>query len=547
MPDPENSTSDSAPADPGARRSSHATAGALSRHLPLVEKRRFHFVRAAVVGLVAGVLALFFQWSLFFAENSRGWLLDVLHAHPAWGWTILPLISGVICSFVGWMTAKYAPEAAGSGIPHVKAVLLHWRTLDWRKLIPVKFIGGVLGIGAGFSLGREGPTVQLGASAGQLVSDILRVPRRSRAQLIACGAGAGLAAAFNAPLAGFIFVIEELRRELSPITYGTALIAAVSADVVARAFHGQIPSFHITGYPTPPLTTLPWVAVVGLLAGLGGVLFNRGLVGSLAMFQALPKRVPRWLRAGVVGVLIGLVAWWLPGVVGGGHGLAERILRGEFAATDLVPFVLLLFVAKFGLTLLSYGCGVPGGIFAPMLVLGAMLGLLVGQMASVLTPGLAGAPAAFAVIGMAAYFTAVVRAPLTGVVLIVEMTANYEQMFALAVACLMAYVVAERLGDTPIYEALLRRDLRFAGEAGEIEDDLTIVHKVIEPGSMLDGRRLRHAHFPAGCLLVMIRRAGREIVPDGETRLCGGDEIVAAISGNAAQNLTFLEDAARSG
>ena len=510
----------------------------------LTERRQTHFVRAAVVGLLAGALALLFEWSLFLVEEARGWLLGALHPHAGWGWAILPIVSGLLCGAAGWLTHRFAREASGSGIPHVKAVLLQVRRFNWKRVVPVKFVGGVLGIGAGLSLGREGPTVQLGAAVGEAVAEVLRVPRRSRTHMIACGAGAGLAAAFNAPLAGFIFVIEELRRELSPITYGTALIAAVAADMVTRTFYGQMPSFRIYGYPTPPLSALPLVAVVGLLAGLGGVLFNRTLLWTLDWFERW-QRLPAWTRAASVGILVGLIAWWLPEAVGGGHRSAERILRGEFAGHEVIGFLLILLVVKFGLTMLSYGCGVPGGIFAPLLVVGALLGLITGQVAVLIVPGIASAPAAFGVLGMAAYFSAVVRAPLTGIVLIVEMTANYEQMFALAVACLVAYAVAEQLGDRPIYEALLLRDLRRSGVVEPHVEEPTLASKVIEPGSSLDGRRLRDAGLPAGCLLVTITRGGRELVPSGQTRLQAGDEVVAAISGDVPGILTQLENAVR--
>src|SRR5262249_17522369 len=144
-----------------------------------------------------------------------------------WAWAVLPVLGLVIGSVVGYLTIRFAPDARGSGIPHIKGVLLHIRTMPWMTLLPVKFIGGILGMGVGLSVGREGPTVQMGAGVGKFVADILRVPSRSVPQLLSCGAGAGLAAAFNAPLAGFLFVIEELHRELSARTFGGALIAAL--------------------------------------------------------------------------------------------------------------------------------------------------------------------------------------------------------------------------------------------------------------------------------------------------------------------------------
>lgn len=160
-----------------------------------------------------------------------------------------------------------------------------------------------------------------------------------------------------------------------------------------------------------------------------------------------------------MGVLAGVIAWWLPEAIGGGHRTAESILQGKFASSDVIAFLLILFVVKFGFTILSYSTGAPGGIFAPLLVLGAIIGLIFGQLSGLFFPELGTTPAAFAVVGMAAMFTSIVRAPLTGIVLILEMTGNQEQLFVLILACLISYLVAEHSGNKPIYESLMEEDL----------------------------------------------------------------------------------------
>ena len=505
------------------------------------ERRREHFTRAIIVGVLAGAMAVAFQWGLYYAEALREYLLACLKPHPHWGWAVLPVVSAAICAATARIMRR-APETSGSGIPHVKAVGLYRRTMEWRRVLPVKFITGVLGIGAaGLSLGREGPTVQMGAAIGQGVARTLRVAERSERHLVTCGAGAGLAAAFNAPLAGFIFVIEELQREMSPITYGTALIAALSADVVARTFTGQLPSFHVHGYPTPPLSALPIVIVLGAICGLLGVAFNRTLLWSMAWFRK-QKQLPGWLRMAAVGAVVGLVAWWLPEAVGGGHGTGERILRGEYSA---VWFILVLLAAKFILTMLSYGCGASGGLFAPLLVIGALAGSAVGHVAAAWFPGIVPDPAAFAVIGMAALFTAIVRAPLTGIVLITEMTANYEQMLAVAVACLGAYAIAEHLRDAPIYDALLDLDLqRAAGAPTLVVAEPVFIDIAVEADCSLDGRQLHDIELPEGCSLVTVTRFGREMVPRPDMFLLPGDQLIFIVSGDALHIVPALRELA---
>lgn len=506
--------------------------------------RQVQFARAALVGLGAGALAVLFQKALWLAENARGHLLLWLKGFPLWGWAVLPLVAALLAGIAGWLTARYAPEAAGSGIPHVKGVLMHVRSMRWRRLIPVKFLGGILAIGSGLSLGREGPTVQMGSAVGQAVGQLLKVPRRFRTHLVAAGAGAGLAGAFNAPLAGFIFTIEELQRELSPLTYGTALIGAVVADIVARYWTGQLPSFHISGYPTPDLTALPLFALVGLVTGLMGVLFNRALLGSLRVSHRL-GHVPTWAKAATVGAAVGLIAWWLPEAVGGGHTTAERVLRGEYASFDLLGFLVILFAAKFALTVASYGSGVPGGIFAPLLVLGALVGLMVGQISALWLPALAQTPAAFAVVGMASAFAAIVGAPLTGIVLILEMTGNYQQLLPLLVACMVAFLTAERFHVEPVYESLLQYDLERTGVHRKSHAEHVMMDVAVEPHSPMDGRRVRDLGLPQGCLLVMIRRAGREIVPGGETRLRPGDQLNVVVSGDIPHACALIRESAR--
>lgn len=511
--------------EPGASQSDHhkrlVTMAEQVRNSLLRESRRYHFGRAAIVGALAGGVAVLFQLGLIGAESMR---LALVHTMQQVGH--LRLLSSIIfCSVTagaaGYLTMRYCPEAAGSGIPHVKAVLLNMRQLRWVRVTFTKFVGGFLSIAAGFSLGREGPTVHIGACLGKAVAEKLRVPRRSHRTLIAAGAGAGLTAAFNAPLAGFLFVLEEMQRELTPTTYGTALIASVCADAVTRACLGQRPSFRITGYQSPALTLLPAIALLGILAGLLGVLYNRSLLVAGNLLGRFG-----WWKAAAVGVVSAAILWYVPDIAGGGHRTAEIVLSGEYAKTSAIGVLLALFVGKLLFTALSYGSGVPGGIFAPLLVLGAFLGLLFGQVTHLLLPGVTINSPAFAVLGMAALFSASVRAPLTGIVLIVEMTSNYEQLYALIVASLAAYLVAEALREPPVYEAMLERELHRPDPAAHDELEPVITELYVEPGSYFAGRQVAEIELPQSAILLSVLRGRNEFAPPGLFHIQAGDVIV---------------------
>jgi len=421
------------------------------------EVRRRHILpKALVVGLVAGVVASAFRLALAWAEDLRNHQLGGLHGWQSFAaWTSLGALAGGLGL---WMVRRLAPEAAGSGIPHLQAVLLGKTQLNWKRLLPVKFIAGVIGIGGGLTLGREGPTVQMGGASGLMVADWFRVKAGGgeRKALISAGAGAGLAAAFNSPLAGMIFVLEELQGNFTPVVFVAAFLASVSSDVVSRLLVGDKPVFHLEAMPVMSVNELPLALLLGLLAGLLGVVFNKCLLGSLDGFDRLTRS--KWLGGAVAGFVAGIAGWYMPHLSGGGGTLADQAIAGEIAV-GILPLLLL---ARFVLTMTCYGCGTAGGIFAPLLVLGALGGLLFGHGIAHLSPAWMPNPESFAVLGMGALFTAIVRAPLTGIVLMVEMTGKYDFMLPLLASCLAAYGVAEWLGSAPIYDQLRHRAERNA-------------------------------------------------------------------------------------
>ncbi len=502
--------------------------------------RRRTLVAAAIVGALSGAVAVGFRELVERSEGFGSRLAHVLAGNGPLGLFGVALFGAGVGGLAGLLVDRVSPEAGGSGIPQAKAAILGLRPIRPWRLIVVKIVGGCAALTAGMSLGREGPTIHLGAAMGEIFGRIGRVPMRSRRTLIAAGGGAGLAAAFNAPLAGFLFVMEELRREMSPLTYATSLAASVLAVGVARFSLGQASSFTLAAPPPLPLTNLPAVLLVGALTGLIGVAFNRSIMAASGL--RMRRKWPRWACAAAVGAAASLLFVFWTNVTGGGHAVAEDILKGEWSHAT-IGVVLALLLGKFAATVLAYATGVPGGIFAPLLVVGGLMGLAVG-LALQPFPAFAVSPAVLATVGMASILASSVRAPLTGVVLIIEMTRQYDLLYDLLVAAFAAYAVAEALRDVPIYEALLERDLH--GGAPVAEHEGQVIEAFVESGSRLDGAPIRALRLPENVTIAVVEREGRTLAPRGSTVLRAGDHVTAVVGAEGPmENAMAVVDAAK--
>ena len=523
-----------------------------------------------IIGLITGALVSVFRLMLMGADVLRGRMVEYAAggaSRAALAALILLCIAGVISVLLGW-----EPEIAGSGIPQVEAELKGQKDMRWLRVIIGKFAGCALAIGGGLALGREGPSIQLGAMVGKGVSRAGHRLLTEERLLITCGAGAGLSAAFGAPLAGAIFALEELHRNFSAEVLLSTMAASAASDFVAANVFGLTPVFGFGVEHGLPLKYYWAVILLGIILGFFGILYNRTIAFMQDAFDRIGKVFARMADslpgvssynltdsklntkgeiASRTGRLITAFAlayiliFTYPQALGSGSSLVGEISRGEYTLGALA----VLLVVKFIFSTASFGSGSPGGIFLPLLVLGAVTG---GVCAEVLA--LAGFDqryiTAMVVVAMAGYFSAIVRAPVTGVILITEMTGDFTCLLPLVLASLIAYLIPEYFGTEPIYVQLLHRSQRAAkgrptsestvyrrpasssgitngrtGRGLSIRDRKTVIDAEVHIGSHMDGKSVMEFGLPLGTLIVSVLRDGVEIIPDGHTILRGGDEL----------------------
>jgi CIC family chloride channel protein len=406
-------------------------------------------ILAPLAGAGAGLVCAVFRLALAAADRARDNLIDWSHQWPIAGFLLIVAAAAASVAAAAWLVRRFAPFSSGSGIPHVEAALLGEISPAPPVLIPVKFLGGLLAIGSGLALGREGPCVQMGAVIAHTLGKLSRRGLADSRILLAAGAGAGLAAAFNAPIAGAVFVLEELVRRFDARIAIAALGASAAAIAVVRMLLGDAPDFQVAPMSDQPAAALPLYIGLGVVAGLAAIGYSRTILGLMALDEYF-VRYPVEARAALIGAAVGAAGWFLPDLVGGGDPITQTALSGN-ASIGLLSAA---FLFRFGLGGVSYAAAVPGGLFAPMLTLGAQLGLGVGQLCLVALPGFGIEPTAFAVVGMAAFFIGVVQAPVTGIILVVEMTATSTMLLPMLAAGAAAMLLPMLLRSTPIYDAL---------------------------------------------------------------------------------------------
>ena len=407
------------------------------------------FWQAIIVGILTGIIIVGFRLGI---ENLFSLVMSKFYEIPLL-FLLITTIGGLVA---GFLVYKFAPETSGSGIPYVKMSLLRSGKLIRVRTIFVKFFAGVIGIGTGLSLGREGPSVQLGAGAGSFVGKLFKLSGNNRDKLIASGAGAAIGATFNAPIAGTLFVLEELIHKFTPAMLFPTLIATVTSASIARYFLGANPAFNIS---LPTVSISPNVVVIcillGLISGFLGVLFSKTIFFFNSIFSQI--KLPNYCKPAIAGFITGLVGLIIPYILSSGNGSVEKLLLNNFS----IYVVLIIFLAKFIITPICFASGAAGGIFLPMLMLGSFLGYIVGYAANYF-----GADVnliAIASLGMAGFLSSVARTPLTAVVMVFEMTGGYECILPLMLVSAIADLTAEKLNHKPIYAKLVVNQYKNSG------------------------------------------------------------------------------------
>lgn len=482
----------------------------------------FLVIRGLEVGVAAGLIAVLYRYMLSFAEDGLNKILTSISG--SWWkialWLTALAIIGLFVSYI----VKWEPDCAGSGIPQVTGEIKGRKAPIWWRVILAKLIGGTASVFAGLSLGREGPSVQLGGMAAKGVAKITKADKTTELRMISCGAGAGMAAAFNAPLAGIMFVLEEIHHSFDKNILCMGIVATVVADYVSKLFFGQSTIFNYDTVNFP--LQYYWILVLlGIIIGLSGVGYTKIMLKTLDSFKKL-KKIPNRLVLPAVFVFSGIVGLLVPQVLCGGHSMVEYLMNEKPGLS--VMFGLL--VAKFLFGAICFACGAPGGTLYPLCILGTYLGASLGTVVLHFTGLPYGLWEEFAVIGMAGFFSATIKSPITGVVLVFELTGNMNNFLPLVTVALTSYAVSNLLGSEPIYDALLARISTDTDGYTAPRMEKIIKSFVIPTGSDLANKKIKDVDWGRHALIITVERGEDSITPNGDVELKVGDEIVFFVS-----------------
>lgn len=429
---------------------------------------------------------------------------------------------------------KKEPNISGSGIPQVEGILTRKMQDSWLRVLIYKFIGGLVCLGAGLSVGREGPSVQMGACLGEGVSQSRKGLDNEHKYLLTSGASAGLAAAFNAPLSGVMFALEEVHKNFSPIVLMSAMVSAVTAVIITKNTLGVAPVLDFSLLNIMPIKYYWSLVVLGIVIGISGYIFNHGILFTKALYKKFNVKIEYKIM--IPFLLAGLLGMLFPTLLGGGHMVIMNLDIMHYSI--LACIVILIF--KYIFTFICFGSGVPGGIFFPLLAIGAICGNIFGLVCV----KYAGIPPEyllnFAVLAMAGHFAATVKAPITGILLVFEMTGSFIQLLPLSIVVFTAIITSDLLCVAPIYDSLL--DVIIEGDVKKYtgqDNKKTLIESCVEIGSKVENTLVSEIEWPKDSLVVSIQRGPFEIIPRGDTRILEGDLVMLMV--NQIDSPRFLD------
>jgi CIC family chloride channel protein len=402
-------------------------------------------VLALVIGALTGLVVVAF----ILLTERVGMRLYPANGAP-WRRLLFPIVGSL---GIGYLLFRYFPQARGSGVPQTRAALFAREGTITLRTVLGKFFCTSVTLASGIPLGREGPSVQVGAGIASILGRRLGLRQENVKALLPVGAAAAIAAAFNTPLAAVLFSLEEIVGDLHAPVLGSVVLASATSWAVLRLLLGNNPLFKVPRYELIHPLEFAIYALLGVVGGLASVTFTKLLLSMRKRFLSLPQKT-LWFQPMAGGLLVGLMGWFVPQVLGVGYGYVGDALNGRMA----LNLMFLLLILKLLTVTTSYASGNAGGIFGPALFIGAMLGGTVGTLAHRLLPAYTATPGAYALVGMGAVFAGIVRAPMTSVLMIFEMTQDYAVIVPLMIANLVSLFISSRLQHQPIYEALAVQD-----------------------------------------------------------------------------------------
>lgn len=473
-----------------------------------------------IVGVLAGTIVVAYRILL---SNGAIILHNILNYCKKSILTVsLWFIFLIIIAYIVSKLVNKEPLISGSGIPQLEGELAGKIDAKWWRVLIYKFVGGFLTNFCGLALGREGPSIQLGAMTAKGIGKILKRNKTEERYLLTCGASAGLSAAFHAPLAGVMFALEEVHKHFSATLLVSVMTSSIAADYVMVNILGMDPVFSFKLSGALPSKYYWMVIILGIILGFAGAFYNKALLYVQSLYNR-QKNLTTFHKLLIPFILAGILGFIAPQLLGSGDSLVDLLIDGKFAITTII----LLLIGKFIFAIVCFGSGAPGGIFFPLLVIGCLIGGIFGYSAVNylnLDPNYINN---FILLAMAGFFTAIVKAPVTGIILIFEMTGSLSHLLTITTVTIIAYVVSDLLKSKPIYESLLENILKkrnFPVYQGVGEK--LLLDFMINVDSCLDNRQIKDINWPKNCLIVSLHRNGKEFIPRGDTYLKASDIII---------------------